>query len=251
MHRLISRIRRGQAMVELALVLPLFLMIFFGIIILGVGVFYQQQVTNAAREAARYASISSATAQCPTTSHLDPRVGMTDALTGRTSTGLAPDSYAPCDPPSTYWPKMTAAGQSKLFGIDASNVHIGACWSGYVTASQYDAPPPDSQSPPVASSWAQCHFIASDGTSLVDPTNNPRACRPGETASDCIPCVSTIADYGADTGSDISEGPGRVVANTVTAYACYVWQPPLAGFLLIPNTITLHAVITEPMERQQ
>lgn len=236
---------------ELALVLPLFLMLLFGIIILGIGVFYQQQVTNAAREAARYASISSGTAQCPTASHLDPRVAMTDPVSGRTSTGLAPESYTPCDPPQTNWPNMTAAGRSKLFGINAAAVNFGACWSGYVTANQYDAPPPDAQSTTVASWWAQCQFHASDGSSLVDPTQNPPACSPGQISASCIPCTSTMANDSIDTGSDISEGPGRVVANTVTAYACYVWQPPLAGFLLIPRTVTLHAVITEPMERQQ
>jgi len=63
---------RGQAMVELALVFPLFVMLLFGIIILGIGVFYSQQVTNAAREAARYASIHSATASKPTVSWLNP-----------------------------------------------------------------------------------------------------------------------------------------------------------------------------------
>ena len=54
-----------------------------------------------------------------------------------------------------------------------------------------------------------------------------------------------------DQASAISEAPGRPVANTVTAYACYVWRPPLAGFLLIPETVTMRAVITEAIERQQ
>lgn len=238
-------------MVELALVLPLFLLVLFGILILGIGVFYQQQLTNAAREAARYASISSATAQCPTASHLDPRAGMTDSISGRTSSGLAPDSYYPCDSAVAAWPKMTAAGRAKLFGINPSSVNIAACWSGYVTSTQYDAPAPDSVDPPVASSWAQCMFRASDAVTLVDPTHQPRACNPGETASDCVPCTSSMANATVDTGSDISEGAGRNVANTVTAYACYAWSPPLAGFLLIPKVITLQAVITEPMERQQ
>ena len=49
----------------------------------------------------------------------------------------------------------------------------------------------------------------------------------------------------------MSEGTGKPVANTVTAYACYQWSPPLAGFLLIPSTVTLRAVISEPIERQQ
>ena len=37
----------------------------------------------------------------------------------------------------------------------------------------------------------------------------------------------------------------------MTAYACTVWRPPLAGFLLIPSEVTLRAVITEPIQRQQ
>ncbi len=41
-------------------------------IVLGLGVFYQQELTNVAREAARYAAIHSATAQCPTVSNLVP-----------------------------------------------------------------------------------------------------------------------------------------------------------------------------------
>ena len=86
-------------MIELALVLPLFLMVLIGIITLGIGVFYQQQLTNAAREAARYASIHSATAQCPTVPSLDP------ARRNR------PLSYARCDQPAAGWPKMTAAAQ--------------------------------------------------------------------------------------------------------------------------------------------
>ena len=60
--RLRTRVAEGQTLVELTLVLPLFLMVLVGIVILGIGVFYQQQVANAAREAARYAAIHSATA---------------------------------------------------------------------------------------------------------------------------------------------------------------------------------------------
>ena len=35
----------GQTLVEIALILPLFLMVLVGIIVLGIGVFYQQQMT--------------------------------------------------------------------------------------------------------------------------------------------------------------------------------------------------------------
>ena len=56
-----------------------------------------------------------------------------------------------------------------------------------------------------------------------------------------------------DTGSSASPGgaEARVVANRVTVFACYQWSPPMAGFLLIPQTITFRAVISEPIQRQQ
>jgi hypothetical protein len=104
----------------------------------------------------------------------------------------------------------------------------------------HDAPPP-LPAPgydiigPVDSGFAQCTI---DG---ADPTTDP---------SD-ISCNASLATTTVDQASDLSEGPGRIVANTVSAYACYEWSPPLAGFLLIPETVTLRAVITEPIERQQ
>ena len=64
---------RGQALVEFALVAPLLFLVIGGIITLGIGVFYQQQLTNAAREAARYAAIHSETSQCPTRSNREPQ----------------------------------------------------------------------------------------------------------------------------------------------------------------------------------
>ena len=221
-------------MVELALIFPLFAMVFFGIITLGIGVFYQQQLTNAAREAARYASIHSATAQCPVASTLEPASPPLTYPTGG------------CDKPSESWPDMTAAGRGLVFGLPQNNVNVAACWSGYrmmvggAPTGAYDAPPP-LPAPgydiigPVDSGFAQCTI---DG---ADPTTDP---------SD-ISCSASLATTTVDQASDLSEGPGRIVANTVSAYACYEWSPPLAGFLLIPETVTLRAVITEPIERQQ
>ena len=73
--------------------LPLFIVLLSGIVVtLGVGVFYQQQLTNAAREAARYAAIHSETSQCPTISRKRakplPAAGRFDL-----------DKYFDCDPP--------------------------------------------------------------------------------------------------------------------------------------------------------
>lgn len=225
---------RGQAMVEFALIMPLFIMILTGIIVLGLIVFFNQQMTNAAREAARFASTGSASAQCPVNSHLRPP--NVDPLTGHTGAWGPPPSYVDCDP--APWPKMVAFARSKVFGVNPASVHISACWSGYRTSTQYDAPPPgtyliNSQTTIVTSSWAQCTI---DGRY---PTGNTSAIR----CQDGLPTV--------DKASDMSEDPTRIVANRVTAYACMSWSPPMAGFLLIPQTVTLRAVISEPIQRQQ
>jgi hypothetical protein len=139
---------------------------------------------------------------------------------------------------------MTAAGRRLVFGLNPTAVNIAACWSGYRLndgsgnpTGTMDAPPPNEYQTlgRIESSWAQCSIGG------ADPTSDP----------DVIPCNGGLAATTVDQASNQSERPGVVVANTVTAYACYNWQPPMAGFLLIPQTVTLRAVITEPIERQQ
>ena len=222
--------RRGQTMVELALVMPLLTIVLTGIIVLGLGVFYQQQVTNAAREAARFAAIHSATAQCPTVSWLDPVV--------------LPSTYFRCDAPEELspggnpdpWSEMSGSARARIFGLPASQVQIVACWSGYQDDATFskDAPP-DGAVAGIATTWMPCEI---DGH---DPSTTPQAIR----------CLTDLYQRTTDTASDLSEGQGRTVANQVTAFACYEWSPPLAGFLLIPEKVTLRGVITEPIQRQQ
>jgi hypothetical protein len=217
---------RGQALVELALVLPLFVMVLFGIIALGMGVFYQQQLTNAAREAARFASIHSATAVCPVTGDYDPVSPPLSYPTGG------------CDRKANGWPRMTAQARGAIFGLDRSGVQISACWSGYrkdTSSGAIDAPPPGDYPSlgHIDSVFVQCSI---DG---ADPTTDPGG----------IGCTAGLGT--TDQASSMSESEGLPVANTVTAYACYIWNPPLAGFLLIPDSVTLRAVITEPIQRQQ
>jgi hypothetical protein len=230
---------RGQTIVETALVLPLFLTVIFGIIIVGIGVFYQQQLTNVAREAARYAAIHSATEPlCPVVprSPYDPRGS------------YKPLSSLRCDTTELGWPKMTAAAREAITGVRRTDVKIAACWSGYRVpgtegnpTTGFDQKPPgtyDIGGTVVTITASESVFVqcSIDGR---DPTTDSASigCRAG------LPTT--------DQASAISEAPGRPVANTVTAYACYVWQPPLAGLLLIPSTVTLRAVITEAIERQQ
>ena len=222
----------GQTLMEAALVMPLFFMVLFGIIVLGIGVFYQQQVTNAAREAARFAAIHSATAVCPVTGDFDP--------------ASPPQTYplvttpGGCDRKAQGWPKMTAHARSYVFGLPTNAVHVYACWSGYrkdSPAGAIDAPPPGDYTPlgigVITSVFVQCSIGG------VDPTLDP-------TGIGCGPGLTTT-----DQASSMSDSISTPVANTVTAYACYVWRPPMAGFLLIPSEITLRGVVTEPIQRQQ
>lgn len=232
---------RGQAMVELMLVLPLFLMTLVGVIVLGMGIFFQQQVTNAAREAARYAAIHSATSQRPTVGWLDPYSEDPPGTSG-TYAASTPDSYIRWDEPDEGWPDTTAFARNRLFALNPNAVQVALCWSGYRNVSAtgaFDAPP-NGVTVDIGGTlitydtvWAQCTI---DGH---DPTTVP----------DAIGCSSSLATI--DQASSMSEGPGVIVGNRVTAYACYVWTPPLAGFLLIPQNVTLRAVITEAIQRQQ
>jgi hypothetical protein len=58
---------RGQAMVEFALVAPMFFLVLFGIIEAGRFIFYYETLANATREGARYAIVNGAnTLGCPT-----------------------------------------------------------------------------------------------------------------------------------------------------------------------------------------
>ena len=230
----IRREPRGQALVEFALVFPIALFVVFGIIVFGLYIFYQQQLTNVAREAARYAAIHSSTALCPTSSWRDPQ---------------APPTTYPvypfgCDGPNADpypWPNMTRHARGYAWGLDPSTIWVNACWSGYApfetvinTPQDYSAGNfPRSDQPPLDSSgnpnvFAQCTI------NRIDPVNN--------TAS--LGCGSRMTTAADDPSSDI---PG----NQITVYACFQWAPPLAGFLVIPATITMRAVITEVIQRQQ
>lgn len=226
-------------MVELALVFPLFIMLLFGIIILGIGVFYQQQVTNAAREAARWAAVHSATADCPTIGSLDPSSIDVESGYAGAYAALEPMTYIPDLSATCYddWQPMRDWARSKIFGLPTTAVDISACWSSYWDAAHahFDAPPPGTYPGlgTFTTTWQQCTIGGQD------PTVNPGSIG-------CAPALPTD-----DTGSALSEGPAVTIGNTVTAYACYRWQPPLAGFLLIPSEVILRGVVSEPIQRQQ
>ena len=231
----------GQALVEFALVFPVFLIVLMSIIVFGLYVFYNQQLENATREAARYAATHSASAQCPTVSRVDPVLS------------IQYDAYSRnCDAPEDGWPKMTLAARSKVWGMPASAVGLSACWSGLIDSS---TPPNADALPGPGSTSAECTI------NRVNPRTN----------ADLIPCPppATLwpsAAYKADGDDKASStaafrpeppGPSASVPDqqqyptTVTVYTCYSWSPPLAGFIFIPSQITLRAVVTEALQRQQ
>lgn len=233
------RNERGQTLVEMALAAPLFFMVLVGIIVLGIGVFYQQELTNVAREAARYAAIHSATAQCPTVSNLDP--------------DPAPQTYYRCDAPAARWPQMTAFARAHAFGLPPAGIRLSACWSGYwydpnddgdFSDGDYDSPPTTLASPPVPNPFRYCTIASDIGGTIVnvDPRTN----------ADQIACTAPmpVTSVANDMASSLSASNG-LTANEVTVFACFNWTPPGAGFLLIPQTVTLRAVITETLQYQQ
>jgi hypothetical protein len=217
---------RGQALVEFSMVFPLFLLVLFSIIALGLYVFYNQQLENAAREAARYAAVHSASSICPTVSRIDPILTMAPERYGRN-----------CDAPEDGWPEMTGIARSAFWGGDASRVHVTACWSGYVDPSgNHDALP---QPPNV---FTGCTIGG------IDPRQDAGslACPPP------VPAHAVVNDAsGDDKASSLAFANGVHYPTTITVYACYRWTPPMSGFLFVPSEFVMRAVVTEAMQRQQ
>ena len=245
---------RGQTLVEFSLVAPLFFMVFFGIIVLGLAVFYQQVVTNAAREGARFAALNTATARCPTVSNLSPDVALLPL----------PNSYSECDKPADRWPRMTAAAQSQVYGFRSTDMQVTACWAGYWTKdtsggwAAHDEIAVNADG--TINAFRECTVPVYGWTDDQDPdavasslqTINPRNRQNAAGKTITVDCsrqfpVTTVAN---DTGSSYSKSNGRN-ANQVTVLTCYAWEPPLAGFLLIPHTLHLTGAVTESLEYQQ
>jgi hypothetical protein len=249
--RLIRRLRpqsRGQALVEFALVFPLFLLLLFSLIVFGLYVFYNQQLANAAREAARYAAVHSVTSQCPVVSQLDP-----------IKTLQPPNNvYTRCDAPEGGWPNMTAAMRSKVWGMAPNQVSLTACWSGYVdpVSLQRDEKP---STPGVV--FTDCTISGIDPQTDVSslpcpaPMTNPAANADRQAAlADGDDKASSLAVVGGSTGADTH------YPTAVTVYTCFNWRPPMSGVgfkvpwgtwaIGMPQQIAIRAVITEAVQRQ-
>ncbi len=217
--------QRGAVLVEFALVFPIFAAVMLGIFVLGIAIFYQQQLANAAREAARYAVIHSSTAQCPTNSWHDPEPAW------------RANSYNRCDHPAEGWPDMVGHARGKVWGIDRTKVYISACWSSYHNAvGNMDQPPTDTlTSPPTENTFVDCTIGGLNPHTQTDSIS-------------CPPPPTVPAD---DTASNLANSTPLHTTNRVTVYVCYPWQPPLSGFLGIPSVMTFRAVLSEVLQYQQ
>lgn len=100
-HRSTARHRRGQAVVEFALVAPWFFLVLFGIIEAGRFVFYYEMLNNATREGARYAIVNGAnTIGCssgpaaPGTTSCDPAGANVIAAVRNAAIAMSPAAVA-------------------------------------------------------------------------------------------------------------------------------------------------------------
>ena len=90
--------RRGQALVEMALIAPLLIVLLFGIITLGIGVFYQQQICECRARGGALRGNS------------QRDLAVSDRLESRARVNMLPPEVPDfdCDPPNLRWPQMTA-----------------------------------------------------------------------------------------------------------------------------------------------
>lgn len=133
---------------------------------------------------------------------------------------------------------MTDAARSKIWGMASNSVSVAACWSGYV-----DANDNANALPTAPNTWVDCTIGG------VNPRTTPNAI--GCPAPATVPGSTMLKADGDDKSSSLAYYNGTHFPTTVTVYACYRWTPPMSGFLFVPQTITLRAVVTEEMQRQQ
>lgn len=134
---------------------------------------------------------------------------------------------------------MSAHARSKVFGLDSSQVHFAACWSGYwdeAPSARHDAPAIGDSGP---NEFKDCTIGG------IDP----------RTDSASLPCPPPLTMQGASPGDGDDQASnlafsGASTTNQVTVYACYEWAPPfLSSFT--GGSVTMRAVITEAMQHQQ
>jgi hypothetical protein len=141
---------RGQALVEFALVAPIFVFVIFGLIEIGRAVFYQQVLDSAARDGARYGVVHGFQSLCPS----GPMPGVP-----------APPS---CDPDGSI--NLIPRVEERAIGVagKASDLTVHVKWCD---ASMYQANPPQSTCGDYDLATSQ-PVPCSDWTGVGDGDNN-------------------------------------------------------------------------------
>ena len=146
-------------------------------------------------------------------------------------------------------------------------MQLTACWSGYWTKNSlgdwaaYDQVAADPNPPYASNAFRECAVRvfgscpdqgAGSTIHVINARTGIDASCPGTDKTVSVDCtkqfpLTTVSD---DMGSNFSAS-NAANANQVTVMTCYAWNPPLAGFLLIPETIDIVGVVTETLEYQQ
>jgi hypothetical protein len=139
---------------------------------------------------------------------------------------------------------MTAAARRNIWGMAPNQVSLTACWSGYTDSGS----PPNADVIPteLGATFTDCTIQG------ADPQTNPGALScPAPATLDSPSGVDGGKADGDDKASALSYANSIHYPTTITVYTCFNWAPPMAGFIFIPQQITLRAVITEVLQRQQ
>jgi len=107
------RRRNGQALVEFALVAPIFFLLLFGIIEGGRFILYYETLNNATQEGARYAIVHGSRSSCPS---------------GRMEDGITPPACY-----DEFGVKVTQKVKDTAFGVLGTSVLVTPCWIDPVT----------------------------------------------------------------------------------------------------------------------
>jgi Flp pilus assembly protein TadG len=105
----------GQAMVEFALVAPIFFLMIFGIIEGGRFILFYETLNNAVREGARFAIVHGSNSSCP-------------------SGPMPPGMSAPGGCYDLPGNNVTAQVKSTAFGVLGAGVSVSTCWDPVIAA---------------------------------------------------------------------------------------------------------------------
>jgi hypothetical protein len=114
--------RRGQALVEFALVIPLMLILAFALVDFARGIFIYSVISSAAREGARYAIVHGNQGATP--------VGVTPVILPDNPPQTGPGTT---DQDGTIY--VVPKTRELAFGLDQSALRVGVCWGDGCTIS--------------------------------------------------------------------------------------------------------------------